>query len=111
MRCGKSCPGLSNVALVRPCAVRRNGTAGPPAAPAPSATGPARPRTISSSSPPSFPRLMPDRDAPVLNGCDKRRLIRAMDYREFPPPPELEGLIKVRWTLAGSGAAQDWLAQ
>ena len=34
-----------------------------------------------------------------------------MDYREFPPPPELEGLIKVRWTLAGSGAAQDWLAQ
>jgi AraC-like DNA-binding protein len=34
-----------------------------------------------------------------------------MDYREFPPPPELEGLIKVRWTLSGNGAADEWLAQ
>lgn len=34
-----------------------------------------------------------------------------MDYREQPPPPALEGLVKVRWTLAGSGAAEEWLAQ
>ena len=34
-----------------------------------------------------------------------------MDYQEFPPPRALEGLIKVRWTLQGSGAAEDWLAQ
>ena len=34
-----------------------------------------------------------------------------MDYREHPPPPALEGLVKVRWTLAGEGAAADWLAQ
>jgi AraC-like DNA-binding protein len=34
-----------------------------------------------------------------------------MDYRELSPPPALEGLIKVRWTLAGKGAASDWLAQ
>jgi AraC-like DNA-binding protein len=54
---------------------------------------------------------MPDRDGRVLNGCDKRRLIPAMDYREYPPPPALEGLIKVRWTLTGSGAADAWLAQ
>ena len=33
------------------------------------------------------------------------------DYREFPPPPALEGLIKVRWTLAGRGPADSWLAQ
>ena len=54
---------------------------------------------------------MTERDAPVLNQCDKRRLLRGMDYREFPPPPALEGLIKVRWTLAGSGGAGEWLAQ
>jgi AraC-like DNA-binding protein len=34
-----------------------------------------------------------------------------MDYREEPPPPALEGLIKVRWSLSGSGAADAWLAQ
>ncbi len=34
-----------------------------------------------------------------------------MDYQEFPPPPALAGLVKVRWTLAGSGAAGTWLAQ
>jgi len=34
-----------------------------------------------------------------------------MDYREEPPPPELEGLIKVRWTLGGQGAAAEWIAQ
>ena len=34
-----------------------------------------------------------------------------MDYREFPPPPALEGLIKVRWTLAGGGRPGEWLAQ
>jgi AraC-like DNA-binding protein len=50
-------------------------------------------------------------DARVLNEGDKRRLIAAMDYREFPPPPALEGLIKVRWTLAGHGAAGAWVAQ
>jgi AraC-like DNA-binding protein len=54
---------------------------------------------------------MPHRDAAVLNGRDKRRLIAAMDYREASPPPELGGLIKVRWTLAGSGGADGWLAQ
>src|SRR5688572_26779387 len=54
---------------------------------------------------------MAERGPPVLNGCDKRRLIPAMDYREVPPPPALEGLVKVRWTLAGSGAADTWVAQ
>lgn len=54
---------------------------------------------------------MPDRDAPVLNQCDKRGLIPAMNYREVPPPPGLEGLIKVRWSLAGDGPADAWLAQ
>jgi len=54
---------------------------------------------------------MPNRDAPVLNGGDKRRLIAAMDYRELPPAPALEGLIKVRWTLDGGGAGGDWIAQ
>jgi len=34
-----------------------------------------------------------------------------MDYRETPPPPHLDGLIKARWTLAGAGAAGDWIAQ
>ena len=34
-----------------------------------------------------------------------------MEYREYPPAPALEGLVKVRWTLVGSGAADDWLAQ
>lgn len=34
-----------------------------------------------------------------------------MDYRELPPPPALEGLIKVRWTLSGQGATVEWIAQ
>jgi AraC-like DNA-binding protein len=34
-----------------------------------------------------------------------------MDYRETPPTPQLEGLVKVRWTLTGSGAPSAWLAQ
>jgi AraC-like DNA-binding protein len=34
-----------------------------------------------------------------------------MDYREHPPSPALEGLVKVRWTLAGGGAAENWLTQ
>ena len=34
-----------------------------------------------------------------------------MDYREQPPGPDLAGLIKTRWTLAGGGAADDWIAQ
>ena len=34
-----------------------------------------------------------------------------MDYREHAPPPELEGLVKVRWTLAGSGGPDEWVAQ
>lgn len=34
-----------------------------------------------------------------------------MDYREHAPPPELEGLVKVRWTLAGSGGPGEWVAQ
>jgi AraC-like DNA-binding protein len=34
-----------------------------------------------------------------------------MDYREDPPPQALEGLIKVRWTLRGHGAATEWFAQ
>ena len=34
-----------------------------------------------------------------------------MDYREQPPKPALEGLVKVRWTLRGSGTAADWIAQ
>ncbi|MGE3396329.1 MAG: helix-turn-helix domain-containing protein [Sphingomonas sp.] len=34
-----------------------------------------------------------------------------MDYREYPPPPSLAGLIKARWTLAGDGAAGDWIAR
>ncbi|HYD12400.1 MAG TPA: helix-turn-helix domain-containing protein [Allosphingosinicella sp.] len=34
-----------------------------------------------------------------------------MDYREEPPPPALEGLVKVRWTLAGKGAPGDWVGQ
>lgn len=34
-----------------------------------------------------------------------------MDYREHPPGPALDGLIKTRWTLAGGGAADDWIAQ
>ena len=60
---------------------------------------------------PSFAPIMADRAARVLNGCDKRRLIAAMDYREIPPAPALEGLIKVRWSLAGTGAATDWVEQ
>ena len=34
-----------------------------------------------------------------------------MDYREHPPGPALDGLIKTRWTLAGGAAAGDWIAQ
>jgi AraC-like DNA-binding protein len=34
-----------------------------------------------------------------------------MDYCEHPPPPALEGLVKVRWTLAGDGAAGEWIEQ
>jgi len=34
-----------------------------------------------------------------------------MDYREDPPPPHLEGLVKARWTLAGSGAPSEWVEQ
>ena len=34
-----------------------------------------------------------------------------MDYREHAPPPHLEGLVKTGWTLAGNGAAHEWLAQ
>ena len=54
---------------------------------------------------------MADRGGAVLNQCDKGRLLSVMDYRESPPPPALEGLIKVRWRLAGSGRAGEWLAQ
>lgn len=54
---------------------------------------------------------MPDSDGRVLNGSDKRRLIPAMDYRENPPAPGLEGLIKVRWSLHGHGGASEWIAQ
>lgn len=54
---------------------------------------------------------MPCPAGAVLNQCDKRRLIDEMEYREAPPPPALEGLIKVRWTLRGSGAPEDWLTQ
>ena len=34
-----------------------------------------------------------------------------MDYRETPPPPQLAGLIKTRWTLAGDGAADQGIEQ
>ena len=34
-----------------------------------------------------------------------------MDYREHPTGPGLDGLIKTRWTLAGDGTADEWLAQ
>ena len=34
-----------------------------------------------------------------------------MDYREYPPPPGLEGLIKVRWTLTAAGEADAWVTQ
>lgn len=34
-----------------------------------------------------------------------------MEYREHVPPPALDGLVKVRWSLAGSGAAGAWIAQ
>ncbi len=34
-----------------------------------------------------------------------------MDYREHPVPPHLEGLVKTRWTLAGAGAADQWVEQ
>lgn len=34
-----------------------------------------------------------------------------MDYEEFPPPPALDGLVKVRWHLSGRRTADQWLAQ
>ncbi len=34
-----------------------------------------------------------------------------MEYRETPPPPHLAGLVKARWTLAGDGAASEWVPQ
>jgi AraC-like DNA-binding protein len=34
-----------------------------------------------------------------------------MDYRELPPPPGYEGLVKACWTLDGGGAAGEWLPQ
>jgi AraC-like DNA-binding protein len=34
-----------------------------------------------------------------------------MDYREQPPGRDLAGLIKTRWTLAGEGVAEEWVAQ
>jgi AraC-like DNA-binding protein len=34
-----------------------------------------------------------------------------MEYREHAPPPELAGLVKAFWTLDGSGAAGEWIAQ
>jgi len=34
-----------------------------------------------------------------------------MDYREHPPPPQLEGLVKACWTLSGTGAPDDWVEQ
>ncbi len=34
-----------------------------------------------------------------------------MEYREHVPAPALNGLVKVRWTLAGSGAAKAWITQ
>ncbi len=54
---------------------------------------------------------MADRDGRVLNGRDKRSLIPPVDYQEHLPPPALEGLIKVRWTLTGAGAPAEWVAQ
>jgi AraC-like DNA-binding protein len=54
---------------------------------------------------------MPARGAPVLNRCDKKRLIGSMDYAEQPPPSALDGLVKVRWTLTGGGGPGDWVEQ
>jgi AraC-like DNA-binding protein len=34
-----------------------------------------------------------------------------MDYREHPPAPALEGLVKTRWTLTGGGCPGDWIEQ
>lgn len=34
-----------------------------------------------------------------------------MDYREHPPPPHLEGLVKTCWTLEAQGDAGEWIAQ
>jgi len=34
-----------------------------------------------------------------------------MDYVEHPPPPHLEGLVKVRWTLAAGGDPEAWIEQ
>jgi AraC-like DNA-binding protein len=34
-----------------------------------------------------------------------------MDYHEHPPAPQLEGLVKTRWALAGAGARGEWIAQ
>lgn len=54
---------------------------------------------------------MPGPATAVLNRRDKRGQTAAMDYREQPPPPALEGLVKVRWTLAGDGTPGTWLEQ
>ncbi len=32
-----------------------------------------------------------------------------MDYREYPPPPALAGLVKCFWTLAADGAPGGWI--
>ena len=34
-----------------------------------------------------------------------------MDYLEHPPPPELAGLVKARWTLAAGGDPDAWIEQ
>jgi AraC-like DNA-binding protein len=34
-----------------------------------------------------------------------------MDYREHPPPPHLDGLVKTYWTLAGGAPPRDWCLQ
>jgi AraC-like DNA-binding protein len=34
-----------------------------------------------------------------------------MEYREHAPPPQFAGLVKARWTLAGAGGADEWIAQ
>jgi AraC-like DNA-binding protein len=34
-----------------------------------------------------------------------------MEYRETPPPPALEGLVKTYWTLQGPGGAESWHGQ
>jgi AraC-like DNA-binding protein len=46
-----------------------------------------------------------------LNQCDNRGEVRGVDYREQTPGPDLDGLIKARWTLTGRGGADQWHAQ